>query len=224
MTSPIKPHELLGLLPATVRQIAERTGRDVHALRRRLNALHQRGLVHIGSHDRESPRTWARVWAAGSGADALPPRTDNRAFDLPAYGDATRRVLAILREDGPMTRREIETQIGAGKNLVARLMLSLRSESPRYGKRVHISGWVYDAEGQGRYPRPVYAIGPGRDVKKPARDADRTNREYEQRKKMLAATNSVFNLARLVKWQRKPIEEAQHRVLAQQQTIQGAKL
>lgn len=105
-------------------------------------------------------------------------------------------ILETLRDFGPMTRVDLELTLGYTKQQVSRLTLCIITESPRLPQRAHILTYVEDQEGQKRYPRPVYAYGPGRNAEKPKSDPKAVQKRSRDRKRRLTATNSVFNLAR----------------------------
>ena len=105
-------------------------------------------------------------------------------------------ILETLRDFGPMTRVDLELTLGYTKQQVSRLMLCITTESPRLPQRAHILTYVEDQEGQKRYPRPVYAFGPGINAPKPKRNTKAVQKRSREKRKRLKATNSVFNLAR----------------------------
>ena len=71
-----------------------------------------------------------------------------------------------------------------------------RASAPA-GAALGIAQWVYDHEGQKRYPRAVYAWGNYPDAAKPERDTRATHQRHRAKKRLLSAVNSVFNLGRL---------------------------
>ena len=122
-------------------------------------------------------------------------------------------VLATLRDIGPMTRVDLEMTLGLTKQQISRLMLCITTESPWLPQRAHIQRYVYDQEGQKRYPRPVYAIGPGENVVRPKRDRKAAQKRSRDKLKRLSATNSVFNLAKGIPYAARAynqIRKAQH--------------
>lgn len=103
-----------------------------------------------------------------------------------------------------MTSVEIADHIGITTHLSSEMMINLSKKSPKRPQRVHIIQWVYDHPGQRKYPRAVYALGPGPNVKKPKSDQLALKRAYEARKKSILKTSSVFNLAVPIKCLRYP--------------------
>lgn len=102
--------------------------------------------------------------------------------------------LKYLVENGPATSSEVADVLGISYRHAAAAAFNLLRNNPRTGQRVHIVGWIFDHPGQKRYPRAVFAAGPGKNVKKPPIDYDaRYKREYKARKSR--HLSSVFTLA-----------------------------
>lgn len=106
-------------------------------------------------------------------------------------------VFAAIKQCGPMTMAEVMDYTGLAKQSVSRAFCDLVRETPRRKKRAYIKDWVYDHEGQRRYPRAVYAVGGGKDKPKPREPKEDIQRRHRQKKRMLRAVNSVFNLGLL---------------------------
>ena len=109
-------------------------------------------------------------------------------------GDRVRRALEALAELGPMTRAEIEVEIGIDKRFAGRLASALNHASPKFPKRIYIKTWIYEAEGARRYPRAVYAIGSRPDAPKPARDIAGAKARYWAKRRDQMRYASVFHL------------------------------
>lgn len=107
-------------------------------------------------------------------------------------------MVEALRDYGPMTRVEIETTLNLTKAQTSRLLVCIITATPRRPQRAHIVEYVYDQEGQKRYPRAVYAYGPGKNAPRPKRDTKATQKRSRNKRKLLLATNSVFNLAQAI--------------------------
>ena len=110
------------------------------------------------------------------------------------WGELTWQVLHMLHEIGPMTRAEICVYLGQDKDKVSSIVSRLATDSPKAGKRIYVCDYVYDMEGERRYPRAVYAIGGGRDKPRPKPDPLEVKRRYWARRKALLTANSVFHL------------------------------
>lgn len=109
-------------------------------------------------------------------------------------GAVVREILRMLDEEGPMTRAEICLRLGRRKDEIAAVVTRLNKRTPVSGKRIYIKEYVYDMEGERRYPRAVYAIGPLKDAPKPKSDPKETKRRYWARSQLKLRANSVFNL------------------------------
>jgi hypothetical protein len=115
-------------------------------------------------------------------------------------GFKTGNLLAILKaldpgEVGPMTCTEICAYLALRKSQVQPLLQQLYTKKPQAGRRVHISGWVRDGEGERDYPRPVYALGDLPDKPKPRpKSGTARTQAYRDKKRKLRQTQFVFNL------------------------------
>ena len=112
------------------------------------------------------------------------------------YGVYSQAILRSLRQYGAMSRAEIEVQIGIPKYSISAIISRLHKDAPRIGKQIYISGYVYDADGQRRYPRALYNIGCLPDAKKPKPNKLEIKRKYIAKKDALMRMNSVFNLGK----------------------------
>lgn len=108
------------------------------------------------------------------------------------WGDTTQRILLLLAELGPMTRSEICRQLGHERQECSAIMTRLNTPTkrPPAPRRIHISGWVHDEEGQRRYPRAVYDLGDKPDAVRPALPDSR--KRYREAFKL--KVSSVFEL------------------------------
>mgnify|MGYP000013396763 CR=1 FL=1 len=112
------------------------------------------------------------------------------------YGETTKAILKGLAELGPMTRSEIQQSVGVDKESIAAIVSRLHKDTPRVGKQIYVTGWVYDAEGQRRYPRAIYALGSRPDAKKPKASTLENRRRYDRNRHALFSMNSVFNMGK----------------------------
>lgn len=98
------------------------------------------------------------------------------------WGVTTLRILDALEQYGPMTRAEMSKHLNLPRQDCSAIFsrLSRPSKRPEGPKRIYITGWRYDEEGQRRYPRAVYAIGDLVDAAKPKSDIKANRRRYRQ--------------------------------------------
>lgn len=108
----------------------------------------------------------------------------------------TDKLLQALEECGPMTAAELVVHIGQTKHRVAAATSRLRKAWPITPKRIHITSYVFDHEGQRDYPRPVFALGNYPDATRPKTNRKEIKRRYEARRKARVTNNFVFNLGR----------------------------
>lgn len=112
------------------------------------------------------------------------------------YGVRVQAIKMALEQYGPQSRAELEQSAGIPKELIAAVLSRMNKSLPRAGKQIHICSYVYDAEGSRRYPRAVYALGDGVDVKKPKPSPLENRRRYESKKNGMYRMNSVFNMGK----------------------------
>jgi hypothetical protein len=109
------------------------------------------------------------------------------------WGDLSRRILTLLAEVGPMSRAEICAHLGRDKDAIASVVSRLARPWPRAPKRIHIRAYVYDQEGERRYPRAVYAIGDRPDAPRPRPDTAANKARYWANRKLRLRGSSIFN-------------------------------
>lgn len=122
-------------------------------------------------------------------------------------GDVVQTVLRLLDENGPMTAASITAESGVEKKILAGTLgrMLKATKRPIGPKRIHVLDWVYDEEGQRKYPRPLFALGDKPDKKKPKRDPHAVAKAYRERQKKRFLGNSVFNLGVGVETMRKRV-------------------
>ena len=108
----------------------------------------------------------------------------------------TQAILTALEQYGNQSRAELEVTAGIPKLLIAAIVSRMNKRTPRAGKQIHISHYVYDAEGARRYPRAVYAVGDGVDAPKPKASHLENRRRYDAKKNAMYRMNSVFNMGK----------------------------
>ena len=111
-------------------------------------------------------------------------------------GEIVALILKALKDYGPMTRVELEGVVGVAKDQLSPIVSRMNKFTFKCGKRIHIKAWSYDAEGERRYPRAIYALGDGVDATKPKEARIEIRRRYDARRKLKYTTNSVFNLGK----------------------------
>ena len=109
-----------------------------------------------------------------------------------AYGATTELIITKLEDYGPMTRAELCQTLGLSHDYVSAVISRLVRQTLTMPKRVHISGYVYDADGLKRYPRAVFSVGDKPDAKRPRADKLANRRRYEQSKRTRLSGASVF--------------------------------
>jgi hypothetical protein len=122
------------------------------------------------------------------------PNRKKQNMNRANYGKFSQAILASLKQYGGMSRAEIEVFVGIPKESISAIVSRLHKSTPRMGKQIYISHYIYDAEGQRRYPRAVYNLGALPDVPKPKSNPKETKRRYLQGVKAKYTMNSVFNL------------------------------
>ena len=108
------------------------------------------------------------------------------------WGDVSAQVLALLRDVGPMSRSEICAHLGRDKDGVSSVVSRLGRASIKWPKRIYVQAYVFDQEGERRYPRAVYALGDRPDARKPAPDPAANKSRYWANRKLRLRGSSVF--------------------------------
>lgn len=109
------------------------------------------------------------------------------------WGEVAEKILEML-EDGPMTRSEICLNLGRDKESIASIVSRLALDTAKAGKRIYVKSYVWDMEGERRYPRALYALGKKADAPKPAPNVKATKARYWAKRKARLTCNSVFHL------------------------------
>jgi hypothetical protein len=128
------------------------------------------------------------------------------------YGALVEMVLIALREEGPMSRRELADWLDVTHGELS-IISKMAKAQKRLPKRLYICKWVRELDygSYRRYLRPVYDIGDHADAKKPRREPNSVAglRAYYLKRDM-GRTNSVFNLG----LQAKSAEQSQRKKAA----------
>lgn len=110
------------------------------------------------------------------------------------YGATVLAIEILLSQNGPMTRSQIEEELGVGKAQVSAVLTRMRRRDKSGVKRIHVKSWVHEHEGGRRYPRAVYAIGDKPCKQKPKADSRANKRRYLAGKRTALKANFVFHL------------------------------
>jgi DNA-binding MarR family transcriptional regulator len=110
------------------------------------------------------------------------------------FGATVLAIEIILSQQGPMTRSQIEDELGLGKAQVSAVLTRMRRRGKDGVKRIYVIRWVDSHEGGRRYPRAVYALGDRKCATKPKPDLTANKRRYLQSKRSVLKGNFVFNL------------------------------
>ena len=108
---------------------------------------------------------------------------------MAAWGNQTDRMILALERLGCATRAQIQKEAGdiPAKNaarIVNRLMKPVLRGKDCGKKRIYISSWTHEQEGERDHLRPMYSIGNKQNAKKPPVKCMKVvNREYLERKK-----------------------------------------
>ena len=112
-----------------------------------------------------------------------------------AWGSNTDRILLLLAEE-PMTKAELCRKLDLTHDQISSRLTKLKTESKRFGKRIHISGYTRHAILGKQHIRAIYALGDKPDAKRNMQkmtQKERSARSYVKR--ILAVRNSsIFRL------------------------------
>lgn len=111
------------------------------------------------------------------------------------WGALTERILNAIEECGPMTRSELERHLNVKKEEFGGVIGKLVKPGKTIPQRAHICDYTHDEEGSRRYPRAVYAFGPGVNKMKPKADPKAVKARYNKTALGKVRNASVFNLA-----------------------------
>lgn len=95
--------------------------------------------------------------------------------------DIVAKIEELIKELGPMTRAEMQAEIGddaVDKRKLAAVISRMNDKTATLPKRLYIKDYEYDQEGQRSYPRARYDLGDKPDAKRPASSAERLRKRY----------------------------------------------
>lgn len=105
------------------------------------------------------------------------------------FGSTANAIRALLRDFGPMTRIELQREVGIPRDRVSAVVSRIHTRG-----EIHIQSYTYDDESGRRYPRAIYAWGPGENAAKPKADKKEVGRRSKRVTRTRIMTSSVFNL------------------------------
>lgn len=109
-----------------------------------------------------------------------------------AWGNTTDRILLLLAKE-PMTKAEMCRRLDVTHDQISAVLTRLQRSTPKYDKRIYISGYTRHAISNKHHIRPIYALGNKPNVPKEIKrftQSERSKRSYE---KLLSFKNaSVF--------------------------------
>ena len=111
------------------------------------------------------------------------------------HGEMIKRVIATLEEFGDLSGAEVAEILNVTRFDAHAALSKLRRRTKAGIKRAHIVRYVYDNDGDRRYPRPVYRLGDRYCVSKPKSDPYAIAKKYRDAKSRRMRSTSVFNLA-----------------------------
>lgn len=115
--------------------------------------------------------------------------------DKRPWGQLVDLVKLTLKEEGPATAADLAQRLGATRYDVHAAASKLMKDRPRAGPRcVYVKAWIYDAEGQRNYPRPLYALGVKPDAPRPKADQNAVKRRYWARRKARLMNADIFRV------------------------------
>lgn len=97
--------------------------------------------------------------------------------------DIVAKIEELIKEYGPMTRAEMQAEIGdasVDKRKLAAVVSRMNKKTATLPKRLHIKSYEYDQEGQRSYPRALYDLGDKPDARRPASSSERLRKRYYQ--------------------------------------------
>lgn len=110
------------------------------------------------------------------------------------WGSVTAKIQMAFEDHGEMTRQEVCDAIGLDRMYVSAIISRMNKASKTMPKRVYVVRYIFDQEGERRYPRAVYALGDKPDARRPKSDKKEVRRRYLENLRKRMTTNSVFNL------------------------------
>lgn len=120
------------------------------------------------------------------------------------YGESVEKIETALADQGPCTRNELQAATGIPKASIGSILTRMRRPGKTVGRRIYVSAWTREQDGQRAYPRAVYALGTEPDALQPTTIRGSAGRKLTMKQNSKAnydaanykqAVSSVFDLA-----------------------------
>lgn len=111
------------------------------------------------------------------------------------WGELITKIMVAIKDYGPMTRVEVQEHLGLTKYDFGGCLARMCKETPTMPQRLHICGYTRDHERARKYPRAIYAHGPGENARKPPRTRKRDRMQSYKVQINRVRNSSVFNLS-----------------------------
>jgi transcriptional regulator with XRE-family HTH domain len=110
---------------------------------------------------------------------------------MTGWGSTTDRILLLLEQE-PMTKAELSRRLDITHNQISAVLTRLQRKTPKYEKRIYISGYTRHAITGKMNIRPIFSLGnkPNKPRIKPLTQKERSKRAYE--KLMSMRYSSIF--------------------------------
>ena len=103
-------------------------------------------------------------------------------------------ILGALGEIGPMSGSDLGRELDCNPGSIRSVLARLSKPQAILPKRIHVSSWTHDADGERRYLRPVYSLGDKKNKARPAPDRAKADAAY--RSNNGGQVSSVWDLAK----------------------------
>jgi hypothetical protein len=115
--------------------------------------------------------------------------------EMIAWGNTTDRILLLLAQES-LTKAEICRKLDLTHDQVSSRLSQLKKKSPKFGKRIYISGYTRHTISGKAHIRAIYALGDKPDKTKnmqPMTQKEKSARSYIKRV-TIVRNSSIFNL------------------------------
>lgn len=108
-------------------------------------------------------------------------------------GGVTDRILRTLVTWGEVTAKEVSEELGVPNSTVTSILCRLCKARKNVPQVAYIDRYCYEADGERKYPRPVFKLGAKKNKKRPAVDRHARQVAYIQMATK-RATTSIFDV------------------------------